>query len=369
MSSEASHTQGRPYYGYATNGTLRMWTYFNGEDGAWRVFNNGANRLALTSAGNLGIGTETPLADVEIRPASGNADLLLRRADSTHGFNLGASGTTLFVSYSDGSTFDDHLTVKSTGEVGINTTSPDAMLEVAGEIKATSFISQNLGDIVTLDYASLTTANSFTFDVATDLEIDSGDLTLSTDDHTFMSSGGSMAIVATTALSITSPFFTVLNNGNTGVGVAPGAWKLAVNGSAAKPGGGSWSALSDERLKTDIRPMDDSLARMLSLRGVHFRYRTDAHTLTSPGQQMGFIAQEVDDVFPEWVERGDDGYLSVSIRGFEALTVEAIRELQDKMAREIETLQANNEELQTANQELHNRLDALETAVKSLMNE
>jgi hypothetical protein len=45
------------------------------------------------------------------------------------------------------------------------------------------------------------------------------------------------------------------------------------------------------------------------------------------GPQIGFIAQEVEQVFPEWITEGDDGYKLLSIRGFEALAVEALRDL------------------------------------------
>jgi hypothetical protein len=39
------------------------------------------------------------------------------------------------------------------------------------------------------------------------------------------------------------------------------------------------------------------------------------------------VAQEVEEVFPEWVGRDSEGSKTVCIRGFEALTIEALREL------------------------------------------
>ena len=42
-----------------------------------------------------------------------------------------------------------------------------------------------------------------------------------------------------------------------------------------------------------------------------------------------------DQVFPDWVETGKDGMKRLSIRGFEALTVEALRELRAEKDREL----------------------------------
>ena len=52
-------------------------------------------------------------------------------------------------------------------------------------------------------------------------------------------------------------------------------------------------------------------------------------------------SEDTPDVFPDWVEEGADGYRRLSIRGFESLTVEALRELRE----ENQGLQAQLEEL------------------------
>ena len=59
------------------------------------------------------------------------------------------------------------------------------------------------------------------------------------------------------------------------------------------------------------------------------------------GLQMGLIAQEVEAVFPQWVSTSPDGYKEITISGFEALTIEALRELQA----EIETLKIRLDKL------------------------
>lgn len=103
---------------------------------------------------------------------------------------------------------------------------------------------------------------------------------------------------------------------------------------AYKPGGGSWAALSDARLKTGVRPLSGALDRLLALRGVEFEFRADVtpKMMYLPGRQIGFVAQEVEAVIPEWVAEGEDGYKTVGPRGFEALAVEAFRELRAESA-------------------------------------
>ena len=103
--------------------------------------------------------------------------------------------------------------------------------------------------------------------------------------------------------------------------VDPIGFTLAVSGSAAKPGGGSWSNYSDARLKHDIAPLEGSLDRLLALRGVSFVYNDPAAIHELPGARIGMVAQEVEKVFPDWVEVGADGYRRLTFRGFEALAV------------------------------------------------
>jgi endosialidase-like protein len=121
------------------------------------------------------------------------------------------------------------------------------------------------------------------------------------------------------------------------------------DGVAWKNGGGSWSNSSDRRIKRDITDLDGTLDRLLSLRGVNFYY-TD---LTAPGAaaglRTGFIAQEVEGVFPEWVTEiqgmGEkhDGLKALTISGFEALTVEAMRDLREEKNAEIAQLRAEKD--------------------------
>jgi hypothetical protein len=125
--------------------------------------------------------------------------------------------------------------------------------------------------------------------------------------------------------------------GNVGIGTNTPTAKLHLaTGTAIKPGGGSWGATSDVRLKQNVNTLKGGLEKLLQLRGVTFEWKEPEKQGNLTGTQMGMVAQEVEKVFPEWVGEASDGLKVLSIYGFEALVVEAIRELEAR----IKTLEA-----------------------------
>lgn len=92
---------------------------------------------------------------------------------------------------------------------------------------------------------------------------------------------------------------------------------LAANGIA-------WIANSDERLKTDLVPINDALNKVCSLRSVIGRYKTDDEYIKRPF----LIAQDVLKVLPEAVvEDEKTGNLGVSYTEIIPLLVASIKEL------------------------------------------
>lgn len=127
---------------------------------------------------------------------------------------------------------------------------------------------------------------------------------------------------------------------------------LAVDGLAAKPGGGGWSVFSDQRLKKNITPMFGSLDTISALRPVNFEYTDEDHFSYVEGVQRGFIAQEVQQVLPQWVGENSDGYLYLDQVGFEALVVDAIQELREENTKHIQELQTENDKLRAELEQL-----------------
>ncbi len=163
-------------------------------------------------------------------------------------------------------------------------------------------------------------------------------------DGTFVWSDSTGADFASTA----NNQFLIRASGGVGIGTnSPDGFQLAVNGFAAKPGGGSWSVFSDRRLKKNIEPLAGALDRMLQLKGVSFEYSNSDHFSYVECEQMGMIAQEVEKVFPDWVDRSA-GYKTVTYRGFEAITVEAFRQLRKEKDAEITELKERMAKMEAA---------------------
>lgn len=122
-------------------------------------------------------------------------------------------------------------------------------------------------------------------------------------------------------------------------------------------------AFSDARLKKNIEPLRGTLQRLLRLSGVTFEYKNPEKSFGLPGRQTGMIAQEVEKVFPEWVDEDEEGYKYVTFRGFEALTVEALRELRQEKDAQIKALRVEKDAQITG---LEARLAALEDSVRKM---
>lgn len=88
---------------------------------------------------------------------------------------------------------------------------------------------------------------------------------------------------------------------------------------------GDITAFSDERLKEDIKPLEDSLEKVQAIEGVSFVKKNDE----DKKQNIGFIAQQLKEVLPEVVYENEDGIHSVAYGNITALLVEAVKEQQD----------------------------------------
>lgn len=127
---------------------------------------------------------------------------------------------------------------------------------------------------------------------------------------------------------------------------------------------------SDARLKKNITPLPDALARLLRLRGVTYEWVDPRKHGNEVGPRIGMIAQEVEQVFPEWVGTGKDGTKRLQIRGFEALAVESLREIvsrNDRLEKQVADLAGKLDAERAARERLEARLAAIESAVARTM--
>jgi hypothetical protein len=121
-------------------------------------------------------------------------------------------------------------------------------------------------------------------------------------------------------------------------------YALDVAGEAYKSTGKNvWVTPSDRRLKKDIAGIDSSLIKLNKLRAVHFRWKEPANHGNDTTLQTGLIAQEVEEVFPDWVGESDNGFKTLQPNGFEAIVAEAFKEVTHR----IEALEKENAELRS----------------------
>lgn len=117
---------------------------------------------------------------------------------------------------------------------------------------------------------------------------------------------------------------------------------------------------SDARLKHDLRPIESPLGKVLSMKGVRFKWNG------SNEEDIGFIAQDMQKIAPEMVSEKKDpnkpdeqGILGVKYGNVVSIVVEAVKEVWAKVMNHDGRIQ----KLEAENAELKARLDRLEKAL------
>jgi hypothetical protein len=78
-----------------------------------------------------------------------------------------------------------------------------------------------------------------------------------------------------------------------------GGWAAAIFGNGFYTG--TWSMSSDARLKSEVRAQSGALEKVMLLRPSRYRYRQDTPYSLPDGIHYGFLAQEMEVVFPDLV--------------------------------------------------------------------
>jgi hypothetical protein len=115
---------------------------------------------------------------------------------------------------------------------------------------------------------------------------------------------------------------------------------IYVNGTVYPP--------SDRRFKKNVAPVLDAIDQLLKLQGVNFEWIEPEKHNDSAGTQIGFIAQDVEKVFPSWVKTDAEGFKALSISQIEGLEVESIRMLKlqnDLLAQRVKELESGHRPL------------------------
>ena len=169
---------------------------------------------------------------------------------------------------------------------------------------------------------------------------------------------------------------------NVGIGTATPTEMLEVNGKVKAT---NFIVSSDRKFKRDIIPVSDALTRMTHISGVNYHWRQEEFPEKNFSNEMqyGVIAQEVAEVFPDLVYSSDGG-LAVNYQGLIAPLIEAVKELNAKVdrnmcsvdqdqqvrrevrenTRDIASLKSENEELKKKLADQQKQIDWLMEQVK-----
>lgn len=140
--------------------------------------------------------------------------------------------------------------------------------------------------------------------------------------------------------------FSNTNNPGNWADLGHGSYGILIGGAAGKPGGGSWSNSSDIRLKDVQGDYEKGLDEIVELHPVEFRYKVDnPKRLPSDEDYVGFIAQEVQKIFPEAVSEDGTGYLDFNMHSINVAVINAIQELKSEKDNEVAELRNEVAEL------------------------
>jgi hypothetical protein len=284
-------------------------------------------RMRITSAGDVGIGTSSPAYKLHVSnymglgtqasAGSGAAINFIPSSTLTNwlvGSNYNVSGAFEITpsTAGGGSTFSTPaLLVNSSGNVGIGTSSPSYELDVQAssgdcEIAITGSTTNN----AVLKFENVTTGT------LCDIYGDNGKTmvfrTNGTTERMRITSGGEVYIAGTTD---------------------QGAYNLQVNGTGVW-GAGAYVNGSDERIKDNISPIESGLDVVEKLNPVTYRYKEEWSKDQST--QTGFIAQELltaleGQVYVDGVVQQGGEYMSVAYQNIIPILTKAIQELNAKV--------------------------------------
>ena len=88
---------------------------------------------------------------------------------------------------------------------------------------------------------------------------------------------------------------------------------------------------SDERLKENITPIENSLDILKQINGYYFDWKEMPGIHENEGHDIGVIAQEIGAVLPEIVTTRENGYMAVKYEKLVALLIQTNKELLNRV--------------------------------------
>jgi hypothetical protein len=109
---------------------------------------------------------------------------------------------------------------------------------------------------------------------------------------------------------------------------------VIINGSGTYSG--TWTQASDRRLKKNIQSLNEQSDKVLKLNPVKYEMRKDEYPdkNLAEGEQIGLIAQEVEELFPQLVKTDSDGFKSIDYSKVSVLLLDVVKEQNEKLEKQ-----------------------------------
>jgi hypothetical protein len=308
------------------------------------------NNLCLQSeGGNVGIGTNSPQSTLHVNGTLyTNGNLCVHRsrlsfatlADLNHsiynnqtnsdgegpwdGIKMNVyGGLSVRVGNANGATPTTAMYINSSGNVGIGTNEPKALLHVNGAtfLGGTSRYLEVNADSSNVAYIDFHSQDSRITDYDTRIQSIGGGVNAALGQLQY--TGASHYFLGNVGIGTADPYRPLMVNGAGQIWATPtryfdiGSGNLTYNADSigniaiaalgSIVAGGAIAAYSDERIKANIRPIRYSISDLLALQPVEY---THIDTIKNSGKnQLGFIAQQVKNVCPEVVDDTEISYI------------------------------------------------------------
>ena len=224
-----------------------------------------------------------------------------RRTGSTAGELIFGTNSATGIAESN---ITEKMRITSAGNVGIGTTSPTTKLDIAGTGDVVGTIRTNNVNGVALlttinDLGNTTEIGTWgsTRGGFGAIQPNNGYIYSGVD---FSIGSNTLIKFGTGASNIER--MRITSAGNVGIGTTSPSFQLQLsNDSAAKPGSPLWTVSSDIRIKKNVRPYTDGIEKLMQVNPVYYDYNGKAgFSITK--DNVGIIAQEMQEVLPNTIK-------------------------------------------------------------------
>ena len=260
---------------------------------------NDAERMRITSSGNVGIGSTSPFARLQVTDSNTNEGTIAIGNNIYPGLIFSSAGTGEF-----------RIDNRSSAGGGYISFYPNGQASTLGNEAMRVSTSRNLLIGTTTDTGARLNVGGSYDGYPVSIEAGSGGNQLS------LTRGGAVAQFYMGGSTAGGTQFYVRAGGSGGVLLSAGST--------------GWVSASDIRLKDVTKPIENAVESLSSLQTIYYSWKDSINK----NLHIGLIAQEVEKVFPELVsESSIDGMKGVNYTELIPVIIKAIQELNEKINR------------------------------------